>query len=67
MVVSQRRYERLHCLFGTIRREQLDALHDVLDPSQWIEFMTLYREMAVEAEREEADQPLARGKREEKT
>jgi hypothetical protein len=66
MIVNQRRYERLHYLFGTFRRDQLDAFHDVLDPSQWLEFMTLYREMAVEAERDEAEHGATRARREEK-
>ncbi len=48
MNVNHRRYERLHFLFGTFRRDQLEALREVLDGSQWIELMSLYREMSAE-------------------
>lgn len=55
MVVNARRYERLTHLFATLRRDQLEAMKEVLDSSQWVEFMGLYRDMAAEAEANEID------------
>lgn len=62
MVVNQRRYERLHYLFATFRHEQLDALQDVLDRSQWLEFMALYKQMSEEAEADAAEPPIPKAR-----
>jgi hypothetical protein len=59
MKVNHRRYERLHYLFSTFRRDQLDVLHDVLDDSQWIELMTLYREMATESVKDAEEEAIS--------
>ncbi len=67
MSVNQRRYDRLHHLFSTLRRDQLEALGEVLDASQWLELVSLYREMAAEAEREDVEDRRSPGTKLEKT
>jgi hypothetical protein len=59
MSVSTRRYERLHFLFATFRRDQLEAFAEILDPSQWSELMLLYREMALDEEKAEKGETSA--------
>lgn len=58
MKVNHRRYERLHYLFSTFQRDQLEVLRDVLDASQWIELLTLYREMAAESAKDAEEESI---------